>query len=142
MAVVGRDPIISVRHLDASYSVDETELPAVRDVSLDLYPGEVLALVGESASGKSTVAHALLGLLPFNATVAGTIEYQGRSIVDMPIEELREIRGDEIAMIFQDAQSALTPTLTVGDQVSEMIRAHRDSGDAEAMRTSIELLDG
>ena len=58
----------------------------MRDVSLDLYPSEVLALVGESASGMSIVAHALLGLLPFNATVAGTIEYLGRSIVDMPIE--------------------------------------------------------
>lgn len=141
MTAVERDPIISVRHLSASYSVDETELPAVRDVSLELYPGEVLALVGESAAGKSTVAHAILGLLPFNATVEGTIEYRGRAITEMALDELRQIRGDEITMIFQDAQSALTPTLTVGDQVSELIRAHRDTGDAEAMQASIALLD-
>jgi oligopeptide/dipeptide ABC transporter ATP-binding protein len=141
MTVVQRAPIISVRHLSASYSVDEEALPAVRDVSLELYPGEVLALVGESAAGKSTIAHAILGLLPFNATIDGSIEYRGRAITEMPPEELRDIRGDEIAMIFQDAQSALTPTLTVGDQVSELIRAHRDTGDAEAMRASVALLD-
>jgi oligopeptide/dipeptide ABC transporter ATP-binding protein len=113
----------------------------VRDVSLDLYPGEVLALVGESASGKSTVAHAILGLLPYNASVDGSIEFRGRSMTDMPRDELRKIRGDEIAMIFQDAQSALTPTLTIGDQVSELIRAHRSASDAEAMTQSIALLD-
>jgi oligopeptide/dipeptide ABC transporter ATP-binding protein len=141
MTAVQRDPIISVRHLSASYSVDEAEVPAVRDISLELYPGEVLALVGESAAGKSTVAHAILGLLPFNASVDGTIEYRGRAITEMTLEELRQIRGDEIAMIFQDAQAALTPTLTVGDQVSELIRAHRDTGDAEAMQASIALLD-
>lgn len=129
-----------MRHLDASYAVEESELPAVRDVSLDLYPGEVLALVGESAAGKSTVAHAILRLRPFNARLSGSIEYRGRSVIGMSIEELRKLRGDEIAMIFQDAQSSLTPTLTVGHQVAELLRAHRDYSVAQAMTESIALL--
>lgn len=141
MTLVQSDPIIRVRHLNASYSVEEAQLPAVRDVSIDLHPGEVLALVGESAAGKSTVAHAILGLLPYNASIDGTIEFRGRPMDELTSEELRAIRGDEIAMIFQDAQSALTPTLTVGDQVSELIRAHRGGSDADALAESVALLD-
>jgi oligopeptide transport system ATP-binding protein len=128
-----RAPILTVSHLSARYRTEEETVPAVRDVSLELYPGEVLALVGESAAGKSTVAHAILGLLPYNADVeSGEIRYRGRPLLGMPPEELRDVRGSEIAMIFQDAQSALTPTLRVGEQLAELFRAHRGLGHQEA----------
>lgn len=135
-----RDPIVSVRHLSASYHTDEATIPAVRDLSLDLYPGEVLALVGESASGKSTVAHAILGLLPASADVSGEVLLRGRSLRSLPPEDLRRVRGSEIAMIFQHAQSSLTPTLTIGEQMSELYRAHDRISREEAYVRAVEAL--
>jgi oligopeptide/dipeptide ABC transporter ATP-binding protein len=135
-----RVPVISIRDLRASYRTNEATIPAVRGVSLDVYAGEVLALVGESASGKSTVAHAILGLLPGSAEVSGDVLVHGRSIFAMPDEEMRRVRGNEIAMIFQHAHSALTPTLTIGEQMSELYRAHRHMTREQAREASIEAL--
>ncbi len=128
-----RTPILSVSHLSAHYQTEEETIPAIRDVSLELYPGEVLAVVGESAAGKSSVAHAILGLLPYNATIdSGDIRLHGRSLLELPPDELRRVRGSQVAMIFQDALSALTPTLRVGEQLAELFRAHRSLGHREA----------
>ncbi len=130
-----RMPILSVRDLRASYRGPDGMIPAVRGVSLDLYPGEVLALVGESAAGKSSVAHATLGLLPSTAEVSGSILYEGRSLLDLKGDERRRVRGGEIAMIFQDAMAGLTPTLRVGEQIAEIFLAH-ERLDAKAARVA------
>jgi oligopeptide/dipeptide ABC transporter ATP-binding protein len=135
-----REPLISVRGLHASYRSEESTIPAVRDVSLDLFPGEILALVGESAAGKSTVAHAILGLLPSNAAVEGDVRYLGRSLLTLPSEEFRQLRGREIAMIFQDAHASLTPTMTIGAQMAELYRAHRHVDEREAWQAGLEML--
>jgi oligopeptide/dipeptide ABC transporter ATP-binding protein len=135
-----REPLVSIRDLRASYRTDEATIPAVRGVSLDLYPGEVLALVGESASGKSTVAHAILGLLPGSAEVSGDVLLRGQSLFEMDDEELRRVRGREIAVIFQHAQSSLTPTLTIGEQMGEIYRAHTGMGRRESEAAAIEAL--
>ena len=103
-------PILRVESLSASYRVDSTRISAVPDVSFELHPGETLALVGESGSGNTSIALAMLGLLPYNATVEkGAIEYQGAPLPLQDEDRLRALRGSEIAMIFQDAHAALTP---------------------------------
>ena len=134
-------PIVRVEGLSASYRVDETRVAAVRDVSFELYPGETLALVGESASGKTSIALAMLGLLPSNATVeGGDVEYEGKPLPFEDEPRLREIRGAEIAMIFQDAMASLTPTLTIGDQVAEVFTAHGLANKKDAQAKAIETL--
>lgn len=135
-----RTPILSVRDLRAAYRGPEGMIPAVRGVSLDLYPGEVLALVGESAAGKSSVALATLGLLPSTAEVSGRILYEGRSLFDLKGDARRQVRGGEIAMIFQDATAGLTPTLRVGEQIAEMFLAHRRLDPRAARAAAIETL--
>jgi oligopeptide/dipeptide ABC transporter ATP-binding protein len=114
----------------------------VRDVSFDLYPGEVLALVGESAAGKTSVAHAILGLLPQQSTVSGDVQYRGASLSGLSRSELRSISGNHISMIFQDALAALTPTLSIGDQLAELFMTHRSLPRAEARRAAIRALAG
>src|SRR6185295_3434767 len=99
--------------------------PAVAAVSLAVRQGEFFVIVGESGSGKSTLANAVMGLLPANATVTGSIRVNGREIVGLDDNALRQMRGDEVAMIFQDPSASLDPTWPVGDQIAETIRAHR-----------------
>ena len=135
-----RRPIVRVSGLSAAYQTEDAPIQAVRDVSFDLHPGETLALVGESGSGKTSIALALLGLLPSNAAVeAGDVEYAGAPVPFEDEDALREIRGAEIAMIFQDPQAALTPTLRIGDQVAEVFTAHGVPRD-EAYARGIEVL--
>ncbi len=137
---LSREPLLTVRGMNASYRSEDTTIRAVRDVSLDLFPGEVLALVGESGSGKSTVAHAILGLLPPNAETEGDIRYLGRSLANLTQEQLRRLRGSEISMIFQDAHASLTPTMTIGEQMAELYRAHRHDDEYAARRAAVEAL--
>ena len=112
----------------------------MRGVDLDLHRGEAVALVGESAAGKSTVALAILQILPGNAESSGEIVFDGLTMNEASDSELRRVRGDEIAIIFQDAQSALTPTMTIGDQIVELFRAHRDMTQDEAELAAVETL--
>jgi oligopeptide/dipeptide ABC transporter ATP-binding protein len=134
-------PVLSVRGLSASYRTPDGRIPAVRDVSLDLFPGETLALVGESAAGKSSVGLAILGLLPGNATVeAGDVRYRDEPLLDATPERLRAVRGAGVAMIFQDAQAALTPTITIGDQLAEVYAAHLRLPRKEARARALDRL--
>ncbi len=126
--------------LNAAYKTEDDPIHAIRDVSFELFPGETLALVGESGSGKTSIALALLGLLPTNAEVSsGSVEYAGAPVPFEDEDALREIRGAEIAMIFQDPQAALTPTLRIGDQVAEVYTAH-GVDRREAYERGIEVL--
>jgi ABC-type dipeptide/oligopeptide/nickel transport system ATPase component len=114
--------------------------PAVASVSLALEPGEIFGIVGESGSGKSTLANAVMGLLPASAAVSGSILLNGREIVGLGDDALRQIRGDEVSMIFQDPSASLDPTWPVGDQIAETIRAHRDVSAGEARARTIALM--
>jgi len=127
------EALISVEGLSVSYRTDDETVAAVRDVSFEVRAGETLALVGESAAGKSTIGHALLGLLPGNAEVdARSMRYRDRSLLGLAAEELRQIRGEQISMIFQDALGALTPTLRVREQLVELFQAHRNISKEQA----------
>ena len=134
------DPVLSVRNLDIDFWVDGVWYPAVIGAEFDLYPGEVLAIVGESGSGKSTTAMAMLGLLPKNASVRGSIKLRGKEVVGIDRYSLRQIRGAEAAMIFQEPMTALNPVYTIGFQIAEMMRSHRAMSPKLARARAIELL--
>ena len=114
--------------------------PAVDGVSLELVRGEIFGIVGESGSGKSTIANAAMGLLPAAATVSGSIRVNGREVIGLGDDALRQMRGNEAAMIFQDPSASLDPTWPVGDQIAETIRAHRRVGAREAKARAIMLM--
>jgi peptide/nickel transport system ATP-binding protein len=129
-----------VDDLTISFDVDGQTHQAVRGVAFELRRGRVLALVGESGSGKSVTAMAALGLLPSNAAVGGSIRLAGVELVGVRGARLREVRGGEIGTIFQEPMAALNPIFTVGNQISEAIRAHRKVSRGAAAARVLELL--
>jgi oligopeptide/dipeptide ABC transporter ATP-binding protein len=136
-----RDALLSVEDLHVRFATEDGIVEAVDGVSFELYPGEVLAIVGESGSGKSVSVQTVMGLTRgTNAQFDGRIVYEGRDLMTMADEELRRLRGDDIAMIFQDPMTSLHPVYKVGWQIAEAIKAHRDVSDAEARARSVELL--
>ncbi len=142
MPVSDGDPVLSVRGLSVEYRTNEGVIPALRNASLELRRGETLALVGESGSGKSTLGFGILRILPRNAEVtAGEIVFDGREIGGLAPSDLREIRGDEISIIFQDPIAGLNPIIPVGRQVEEVITSHRDVGEKEARRAALDVLE-
>ena len=119
------DPILNITNLYVQYETTAGNVKALNGVSFDLSEEEIFCLVGESGSGKSTLALAILGLLPDNATViAGNITFDGMEILGSTDVQLQNIRGKEISIVFQDAQSALNPIQTIGTQVEEVVQAH------------------
>jgi peptide/nickel transport system ATP-binding protein len=135
------EPVLSVRNLTTVFDTDDGLVKAVTDVSFDLFPGEVLSIVGESGSGKSVTAMAMMRLLPRSAEVSGQAIFDGVDLLGMSDEEMRSIRGNDIAMIFQDPMTALNPVHTVGNQISEAILTHRNIGRSAAAKEAVELLD-
>ena len=136
------EPILRVENLATSFRIDRVWYPAVHGVSFDLASNETLALVGESGCGKSITALSILGLVPtVNGRVAGSIRFQGEELVGADEERLRQLRGDKISMIFQEPMTSLNPVLTVGFQVAEALRYHRNLGKREARRQATALLD-
>lgn len=114
------------------------EVQAVRGVSFEVRRGEIVGIVGESGSGKSITNMSLLKLLPDTAVIKdGSVMFQGRDLTKLSMKELREIRGEKIAMIFQDPMSSLNPLIPVGDQVAEMIRIHHRDKSREAVRQEV-----
>src|SRR5690606_1720583 len=118
------DPVLSVRDLEVSFVGSGRRVPAVRGVNFDLTPGEVLGVVGESGSGKSVTALSLMGLLPSAAEVSGSVQLGDTQVVGAPDHRLRELRGRDIGIIFQDPMTTLNPVLRVGPQVIEGLRVH------------------
>ena len=141
------EPVLSVRGLSVDFGVDRDWVPAAIDLNYDVAAGEVLAIVGESGSGKSASSMSMLGLLPSNARVRGSAVLAGEELIGLRGNALRRVRGEEIAVIFQEPMTALNPVYTVGQQIVETIRLHRDISPAEAaerarqMLTMVELPD-
>jgi oligopeptide/dipeptide ABC transporter ATP-binding protein len=134
-------PVLSIRDLAVEFATDDGVLRAVDGVSLDLPRGKTLGLVGESGSGKSATALAVLRLHPTPPTriPSGAIQYDQHDLLTLPEADLRALRGDRIAMIFQDPMTSLNPVHAVGEQVSEALRAHRRISRRAARDRAIEL---
>ena len=115
----------------------------VEDLSFSVEPGRTLGLVGESGSGKTVSALAVMGLLPHQVArvTGGSVRFEGRNLLGLDRKELRAVRGDQIAMIFQDPMTSLNPAFTVGNQIAEQVRAHREVSRADARRVAVEMLD-
>src|SRR5205823_9893540 len=115
-------------------------LAAAHEISFAIGRGEVLALVGESGSGKSVTSLAIMRLLPPQARAAGSIRLEGKELLQLPEEEMRQVRGKRISMIFQEPMTALNPVMRVGDQVAEAVEAHSHISRREARARAIEAL--
>ena len=124
------NPVLDVSSLRVAFRSRRSSVTALRDVSFKLHAGKTLALVGESGSGKSVTSLAIMGLLPGNGSVTGgNIRYRKRDGLDAeltttPEQEMRKLRGAEIAMIFQEPMSSLNPLFTISDQIGEMLMLH------------------
>jgi len=135
------DTLLQIHELSISYPNHGGAIEAVRQVDLTLAPGECLGLVGESGSGKTQLLLAMLGLLDPRAQIRGSILYRGRELLGMSNQELNQIRGRRIGMVFQDPATALNPYRRVGPQITESLRRHHRVGAAAANRRAIELLE-
>ena len=134
-------PILDVQDLAISYETRKGDVPAVRDVSFEIMRGEAHGIVGESGCGKSTVAFGIVNFLGRNGRIVnGHILFQGQDLVGRPQEELRQIRGDRIAMVYQDPMQALNPSMRLGDQMSEALTVHRGMKKKAAEEKCIEML--
>ncbi|EYE89405.1 peptide ABC transporter ATP-binding protein [Fervidicella metallireducens AeB] len=133
--------LLEVKNLFVSINTKEGELQAVRNVSFSLKKGEVLAILGESGSGKSILCKSLLQILPKNGFIKnGEIYLEGRELTRLPEKSMNKIRGKEISMIFQDPMTVLNPIIPVGQQIMEAVLTHEKMSKLEAKKRSIELL--
>ncbi|MGX9857134.1 ABC transporter ATP-binding protein (plasmid) [Limimaricola variabilis] len=136
-------PLLQVRDLRTGFRVGRSIVQAVDGVSFDLAPAETLAIVGESGSGKSVTSLSIMGLLPKGASchIAGSIRLDGRDLLGFSEPQMRDIRGREIGMIFQEPMTSLNPVHTIGRQISEVVMRHQGLSRAAARRRAIEMLD-
>ncbi len=134
-------PLLTIRDLNIDFEVDKVWIPAVRGIDLDLSAGEVLALVGESGSGKTTLAMAIPGLLADNARLTGSIRLDGAELAGADEATLTEVRGGRVGVVFQEPMTAFNPVYTIGWQIIEAIRMHRNISENDAWARAVELLD-
>ncbi|GAA3114946.1 hypothetical protein GCM10020001_037800 [Nonomuraea salmonea] len=139
----GDGPLLAVEDLHVEFHTRAGIVRAVNGVSYTVNPGETLAVLGESGSGKSVTAQAIMGILDMPPAVIpkGEIRFRGTDLLKLSEEARTQVRGQRIAMIFQDALSALNPVFTVGWQISEMFRVHRGMSKADSMKKAVELMD-
>ncbi|MGH2752456.1 MAG: ABC transporter ATP-binding protein [Actinomycetota bacterium] len=134
--------LLSVRDLAVQFVTRKSTVRAVNGISFDLQPGETLGIVGESGCGKSVSALAMLGILPRSGRVTGgEVRFEDVDLLKLPDSQLRQIRGNEIAMIFQDPMTSLNPVLTVGRQLTEGLRKHLDMSKEDATKEAVTLLE-
>ena len=133
--------VIKVEGLSVSFATPRGELKAVRDVSIELLEGESLGVVGESGSGKTVLSRSIMGLLPSTATRTGKISFQGKEISELPKDEVRELWGTGMAMVFQDPMTALNPVRRIGDQLTESLTVRLGMSKKDAKVRAIELLE-
>ncbi|MEU4709086.1 ABC transporter ATP-binding protein [Nocardia salmonicida] len=134
-------PLLEVTDLRVSFPGEEGRVEAVRGVNYTVADGEVLAIVGESGSGKSVSSLAVIGLLPDQARVQGSVRLRGRELLGLGDKQMSKLRGSSISMVFQDPLSALTPVYRVGDQIAEALLAHGKMSRKEAGERAVELLE-
>jgi peptide/nickel transport system ATP-binding protein len=134
-------PALQVSGLSVDFAVDNRWVPAAVDLDYTVMPGEVLAIVGESGSGKSASSMAILDLLPSNSRVRGSVKLAGRELRGLSEQKMREVRGKDIAVIFQEPMTALNPVYTVGAQIVETLRVHYGISPSKAKERALELLD-
>lgn len=137
-----KEPMLVVKDLHVSFAVMAGKVEAVNGVSFSLEKGKILGIVGESGSGKSVTNYSILQILDKNGHIdSGSIRFEGKELIGMPEKELREIRGNRIAMIFQDPMSGLNPVYTIGNQLIEAIRTHdKKISKKQAFDESVEML--
>ncbi|NUT09857.1 MAG: ABC transporter ATP-binding protein [Nonomuraea sp.] len=140
---LGNEPLLAVDNLHVEFRTRQGVVRAVNGVSYTVNPGETLAVLGESGSGKSVTAQAIMGILDMPPAVIpkGEIRFKGTDLLKLSDEARTQVRGQRIAMVFQDALSALNPVFTVGWQISEMFRVHRGMSKRDGMNKAIELMD-
>jgi oligopeptide/dipeptide ABC transporter ATP-binding protein len=134
--------LLSIQHLSTHFFTEQGLVRAVQDVSFDIRSGRTLAVVGESGCGKSVTALSVMRLIPFppGKTVEGDILFDGRSLLGLSDRRMRQIRGNEIAMIFQEPMTSLNPVFTVGNQIIEAIVLHRKVSAVQARERAIEMM--
>ena len=132
--------LLQVRGLEVSFRTRGSSLAAVRGIDLDVAEGETLAVVGESGSGKSVSMMALLGLLPETATVKGSVSFMGRELLGLSDRSLRQVRGRDVGIVFQDPMSSLNPVKTVGQQIAETVQLHLGANRRAASARAVELM--
>lgn len=134
------EPILKVDDLTVEFWVDGEWFAAAKNINYEVYPGEVLAIVGESGSGKTQSSMSLLGLLPANGRSKGSAKLHGEELVGMSHSQLRHLRGNEMAVIFQEPMTAMNPVYTIGFQIVETLRTHTEMSPKEARARALELL--
>src|SRR5262245_19671797 len=136
------DALLRVEHLTTVFDLGGKTLPAVNGVSFDIRAGETLGLVGESGSGKSVAAFSILRLVrPPGRVASGRVLFKGRDLLELSDRDIREVRGAEISLIFQEPMTALNPVFTIGDQLVETLQVHQRARGHRARLAAIELLD-
>ena len=134
------EPLLRVDHLEVGFPSKSGVVRAVTDVSFEVRPGETLAVVGESGSGKSVTALTVMRLHAASTRISGSIMFEGRDLLALSEDDMRAVRGNDIAMIFQDPMTALNPVFTVGAQIVEAIRTHQTVSKQAARERAVELL--
>ncbi|XAZ21044.1 ABC transporter ATP-binding protein (plasmid) [Sinorhizobium sp. B11] len=141
-SIVTVEPVLSVQNLTTSFLVDGAWKPVVRNASFDIAPGETVAIVGESGSGKSVTSLSIMRLLQADSSrIEGKIMLGGRDLLALPEDQMRKVRGNDVAMIFQEPMTSLNPLFTIGDQISEALLCHRSMSKAEARAETVRLLE-
>jgi oligopeptide/dipeptide ABC transporter ATP-binding protein len=136
------EPLLALRNLSVGFDTDRSEIRPVQEVSFSIYPGQTLAVVGESGCGKSVTALSILRLIPSppGKVLGGEIQFDGRDLLRLSEKEMRGVRGKDIAMIFQEPMTSLNPVYTIGDQISEAITLHQGVGTRRAMEIAEQAL--
>lgn len=134
--------LLKIENLKAYFHTRNGRLPAVDGVNLSVKPGEIVGIAGESGSGKSVMSQSILRLMEYNSPIEyeGQILFGGENLLDLPFFKLREIRGNQISIIFQDPLTSLNPVFTVGDQLGEVLVLHKKLSKADIRRCTLELL--